>query len=279
MKQLPFRAYSYSKNGKQRKGDVLINKRNEDYKKVDIYRGIFITADGVGGYKEGRTASRHATLLIYDDMKGIYTYIKEHRLEDKNALDILVESVHDRNKYIYAWGKIPSAYRCGTTLDGMIIHSNKIFGVHVGDGTVYKIDTKRNIITPLTTPDKGMLNGLDELTSLEKDIVDSNIVSNYIGQEKITVQSYLESMSSSDVIIMATDGFTKKVHSDEILHAFNNDNTNKNCFDAGIKNLKELCRKPKMMAVLVNGLREKGYKVSSNIFYDDTTFIAIQKGD
>jgi len=278
MKTPEFKVYNYTRSGKRLTNGRYLNKINEDCRKTDIYRRIFITADGMGGHLEAKTASQHATLLVYDDMVNIQKIIRDRQFSDKEILEILSESVQERNKYIHAWSKIQSANNCGTTIDGIIIDAGKIFGVHVGDGTVYKIDTQKITIQTLTNTDKNIINGSENLSDLEKDLVYSNILSNHLGLEKVAVQTYVHELSKNDTIIMATDGFTKKVHPEEILQAFDGGYC---CypFNEGMKNLKEYCRKPQKMAAIVDNLRLREYHVSKGIFCDDTTFIAIQARD
>jgi PPM family protein phosphatase len=272
--KIPYDIHTYTESGARKEDNKYVKKRNEDCRKSDIYRGIFITADGIGGHSGARVASRHATLLIYDSLKEISRLIKVKQLSDSNIMNILNESILECNKYINVWGQyIQSLNNCGTTLDGILINSNKIFGVHIGDGTVYKFNTRKKEIHALTTTDKSDTVS-DGLSNIERDIVNPSVVSNYIGQEKIQICKYLEYMSNDDIILMATDGFTKKVHEEEIKQALS-----KPSFDEAFHELKKYCRKPEKMKDLVERLRSQRYHIHDNIFHDDTTFIMIRRND
>jgi len=269
-----FRMYNYTKCGKRKVGGRYVNKRNEDCRKADIHRGIFITADGMGGRPEAKITSLTATMLLYTDMVDTYNLIKKRKYIDDDILNIFKDTLQERNKYINAWSKLSSADGCGTTIDGVLIDMNKIYGVHVGDGTVYKINTLEKNMKALTSNDKDKIYGANELGDLERDIVYSRDVPNHIGLEKVKIDTYSEPMLPHDIILMVTDGFTKKVHPDEILDALT-----KNSFDDGINILKEFCNKPQKMKEVLKGLAQRNYNVATNIFYDDTTFIAIKLRD
>jgi len=204
-------------------------------------------------------------------MADMYKILQRQKTEDDEYIcEVLNTLVKRCNEHIHAWGQLPSAYKCGTTIDAVLIHDNKAFGAHVGDGTVYKLNTQDNTLKILTSTDKDRY--IDTLSSLENDMVNAGNISNYIGMDKISIYSFVEPISQSDIIIMATDGFTKKVHPDEIIDSFKNQS-----FEEGSMNLKRYCHSPKMMKELVQGLRQKDYEIGKNIFKDDTTFINIKR--
>ena len=276
MNSNPFKIHTYSKSGKLRINDKIINKKkeNEDSKKVDIYRGIFIVADGMGGHTGGKIASQHATLMLYQNMCDLLKIHIRDNLDDSLVKSLLSENVEDTNKFVYAISRLPHLSKCGTTIDAVMIHNAKLYGAHVGDGSVYKINTLNNSIDRLTSVDK-FTSFNNSLNPMEQELVFSKNVSTALGSETISIQDYMTEISHSDIILMATDGFTKKVHPDEMLESFKN-----KTFEEGVESLKKYCRNPKGMRQVVKNLKNKEYNINERyLFSDDTTFIAIKRND
>ncbi|MGV8141737.1 MAG: PP2C family protein-serine/threonine phosphatase [Candidatus Woesearchaeota archaeon] len=279
MRETPFYAYAYSKGGKRRvytpkiQRYPLINVNNADSYKTDVYRGIFITADGLGGYNGAMEASKYAVNIeLYPKMKKLHTLIMQKNIDETLILKKLESHIMNANDGVKSLGMTEHLKDCGTTIDAIILSDNVLFGAHVGDGSVFRIDTKNSRIKLLTEIDKD-INYDPGLSRLQNDILNFDKVAYCLGREYTPVQTYSEPISDSDIILMATDGLTKKVHPAEMLSSFSDKN-----FIEGVKMLKQYCRTPVKMLGEATEVSMKRKMIDKDIlFNDDTTFIAIRR--
>lgn len=268
----PLEVFNYSRCGKKYMLGRYVNKLNEDSRISDGYRGIFITADGLGGHSGAKMASDHAVRNSHLDMMNIIRSYNRNNLTDDKILERIAQSTDSRNAELVNLGRSDNVAGCATTLDLVIVLNDKIFGAHVGDGTVYKIDTVSGLYVELTERiriKKGLYPGFSDV---EYDIVESSEVAQCLGRQDTHAQLYQEMLSPSEVLLLATDGFTKKVHIDETVEAFMNHD-----FIQASYTLVNICKRPRKMAGLVQDLGSAGYHIAGNIFHDDTTFIAAHR--
>jgi len=275
----PFKSYHYSKNGKRKVKIPGTSKfrykdvENADSYKTDSYRGIYITADGMGGYEGAKIASQHATLYLYNELLKVQDLMKRRNIEEQETYNLLEAKVIETNELVCSFSNAPRLGECGTTMDGVLTYSDSVYGAHVGDGSVFKIDTRNNSIELLTKTDKGITNN-EGLSDIEYDLVNFAIVSNPLGRENLSVQTYSTMMNDSDIILMVTDGLTKKVHPEEILSSF----LGKDFMD-GVQMLRQYCRRPDRMRDIITDLSKRYDIDTDRLFHDDTTFIAFRRNE
>lgn len=280
-----FKVFAYSKNGKERiniqdsRRHTYIDKTNEDSYITDSYKGIFITADGLGGYDGADEASEYAVSFVYKNLISLKERIDTNKIQKGMIKFQLEDEINRTNERIAALSKIPEILNFGTTIDAMLITDKRVYGAHVGDGSVYKINDKIDSPRLLTLRDKDV-EKIRGLNNFQNDLVYFNIVSNYLGIRKVNIQVYSTALNKSDIILIATDGLTKKVHPKEIQESLSNKN-----FNEGINILKQYCQKPIMMQQVISKLKPQILRANPNcripkqFFIDDTTFIVIARSD
>lgn len=113
-----------------------VRENNEDFILVDDGAGIYIVADGMGGYKGGEIASREAALFML-------AYIKRAVLgndQTKVQRQGLINCFHEANRHITALSKKDARLvNMGTTAVVAIKVSNYCWVGHVGDSRAYLI--------------------------------------------------------------------------------------------------------------------------------------------
>lgn len=172
---MPFKLKAAKKTdvGRQRE-------QNEDYPYMfisdDQERGLFIVADGMGGYKAGEVASKLAVQKISESLKSFLVPLSEQptikltpvdmqtvkidpvkpggeaaqqskqqktrKLSEtptiKNIESQLKNAVNQANRAIIAYGEEQSAARgLGCTVTSALIQDDKVFVVNVGDSRTY----------------------------------------------------------------------------------------------------------------------------------------------
>ncbi len=111
-------SYSFTHNGQR--------SRNEDYCITDDLNGIYVLADGMGGYKGGEVACRIAATVCHD-------YIKSH-LDGQVDADDLIGFI--RMKLKDAIQTYPEFASMGTTLCCLFMQDGYVHAIHIGDSKI-----------------------------------------------------------------------------------------------------------------------------------------------
>lgn len=116
---------------------------NEDHFLLDVQRGLYVVADGVGGHKGGAKASRLAVTVVE-------AYLSRHVVEGiaglpreldrrHEARGMLVDAVEAANRAILqAAASSEELERMGCTLLVALVSGNKLYAIHVGDSRAYR---------------------------------------------------------------------------------------------------------------------------------------------
>lgn len=109
--------------------------------------GLYILADGMGGYNGGEIASSLAVEAVKNYIK---TNINSIQLDKDSILKLVKESMEYANKVVYEKSRQDKELEeMGTTLEVCLCMQNKVFIGHIGDSRVYRI--RKNFIRRLTT--------------------------------------------------------------------------------------------------------------------------------
>lgn len=179
--------------------------KNEDSVYAD--GTLFIIADGMGGHNAGEVASRMATDIISERLKGI----KENRREE------ITDAVAFANAEIYkaAEGQFSGM---GTTVDVCLFDGKSLHIGHVGDSRVYLLHDGE--LTKLTVDHSyvEMLLSKGEITREEADNYPmKNMITRAVGVSGgITTDYYEKSVSEGDILLLCTDGLTNAVSENDI---------------------------------------------------------------
>ncbi|MDE2304292.1 MAG: serine/threonine-protein phosphatase, partial [Gammaproteobacteria bacterium] len=125
-----------------------VREHNEDMIAAEPDIGLFVLADGMGGYNAGEVASGIA-------VKTIVNLVREAAgREDLAARDadtgltrrsiVLRDAIHRANKIIYHTSRTqPQCEGMGTTVVACLFHDNRVSIAHVGDSRLYRLRDNR----------------------------------------------------------------------------------------------------------------------------------------
>jgi PPM family protein phosphatase len=205
-----------------------IRDNNEDSFYVNDKFGIYIVADGIGGYKGGEIASKIATeylgkriskeleSLNFSDIKSI----KLLQNEENNILEIIKTLILETNCKIIKESLQKSLYNMGTTIVLAICFNNFFYLVNIGDSRGYIWSNKEKRLEQLTEDDS-LVNDMVKLgkISIEKsrDHRLKNVITKYLGStdfSKPIIQKI--NWSRNDMLILCSDGLTNMLEDKEI---------------------------------------------------------------
>jgi protein phosphatase len=239
--------------------------QNEDcpYKRIesseDGDRGLFIVADGMGGYKAGEVASQLAVETISKALDSFFKPIvdqptiklsstdisdpdatvklspitKEEKQQQTRKLsetslsqhieDQLKTSVQQANKAILQYGEKQSAARgLGCTLTAVLVDNEKAYIANVGDSRTYLL--RENDLIPITR-DHSLVARLVESKQIEPEDVYTHPQRNLIyrslgaGHKNIEVDIFHETLHPGDTLLLCSDGLWEMVRDSDLRKA------------------------------------------------------------
>jgi serine/threonine protein phosphatase PrpC len=188
--------------------------RNEDAYFADA-RGIFVTADGLGGHKFGEIASGLARDVIAQDLLSIGDELA------KDPRKILTRAVRKANNQIVSKTEAdPRLNGMGTTVVVGYLRNHVFHLANVGDSRAYAIRPPDHIRQ--LTRDHSFVQELVGLGSIDsaqaRNHPMSNILTQSLGQKANLWIDYAEvRVRSEDFLLLCTDGLTEAVSDQEIL--------------------------------------------------------------
>jgi protein phosphatase len=239
--------------GKQRE-------QNEDkaYKRIESLndgdRGLFIVADGMGGYKAGEIASQLAVETISRGLDSFFKPLPDQptiKLSIRNqdpdetvvqnpgpAADAkrtrklsetsmneateeqLKAAIQQANKAILRYGEQkPSAHGLGSTVTAVLIQNDHAFIANVGDSRTYLL--RGNVLQPVTK-DHSLVQKLVEANQIAPEDVYTHPQRNLIyrslgaGHKNIEVDVFQETVQPGDTFLLCSDGLWEMVRHQEL---------------------------------------------------------------
>src|SRR5438067_6142144 len=229
--------------------------QNEDspymYISDDKDRGLFIVADGMGGYQAGEVASKLAVQKISEALKSFLVPVAEQptiklaplpdqetikldspqmaeqaakqrktrRLPEtpvtKNVEEQLKAAIRQANKAILNYGEEQSSAReLGCTVTTALIQSDLAFIANIGDSRTYLY--RDSTLTPLTK-DHSLVYRLVEAKQIEPDDIYSHPQRNLIyrslgaGHKSVDPDVFHISLRPGDSLLLCSDGLWEMV--------------------------------------------------------------------
>ncbi len=200
-----------------------VREHNEDMIGAETDIGLFVLADGMGGYNAGEVASGIA-------VKTIINLVREAVMrEDLGARDaetgltrrsiILRDAIHRANKIIYHTSKTqPQCEGMGTTVVACLFHDNKVSIAHVGDSRLYRLRDNRfeqmtldhSLLQELV--DRGFYSQQEAQRATNK-----NYVTRALGVEQnVEVEIHEEVVQKSDYYVLCSDGLSDMIEDEDI---------------------------------------------------------------
>lgn len=184
--------------------------------------GLFIVADGMGGYNGGEIASRLAIISAKNYIENNFSKI-EHTKEELQKL--IKNAIEYANMVVYEKSKEDQELEgMGTTIEVVLAYNNRVYIGHIGDSRIYRI--RKNIIRKLTVDDSYVQKLVKDGTITKEEAKHhpkKNMLMKALGctsfvEPIVAVKGFLE----DDVIVITSDGLTNMVSDEEMLAIIEN---------------------------------------------------------
>lgn len=200
-------------------------RQNQDYVWVDESIGLFILADGMGGYEAGDLASKLAVHTVGQEITNRLK-LESPPFSASQIKTIFNAAIEKTNAVILqASCDAGQKRRMGTTLVILFVQAANAYISHVGDSRMYLI--RNNTITQLTEDHSWSAEIAKRLAKNKAQSgsappqVPLNILTQAIGQETLPKASFLkETIVPDDWLLLCSDGLWNMIDNDQILEAF-----------------------------------------------------------
>ncbi|MDF1616413.1 Stp1/IreP family PP2C-type Ser/Thr phosphatase [Petrocella sp. FN5] len=192
----------------------LVRNHNEDYyyvsdTPVGKLPNLYIIADGMGGHKAGDIASKKAIQHIVENVE---------KNSDWDVVQALENAVRVANKAIFDAGEENQNQKgMGTTIVACVIKDDTLFVTNVGDSRLYvyadgfeQVTLDHSVVEELYRA--GHISEEDRYNHPNK-----NMITRALGaEEDVKVDRFVRPLSSSDLILLCSDGLNKMLSDDEV---------------------------------------------------------------
>lgn len=178
--------------------------------------GLYIVADGMGGYNGGEIASR---LAITSAKNYIETNFSKIDHSKQSISELIKNAIEYANMVVYEKSKeLEELQGMGTTIEVVLVFNNRAFIGHIGDSRVYRI--RKEFIRRLTTDDSYVQKLVKDGTITKEEAIHhpkKNMLMKALGctsfvEPIVTVKGFLK----EDIIVITSDGLTNMVRDEEI---------------------------------------------------------------
>lgn len=188
-----------------------VREENQDDYLVDAGAGLFAVADGVGGLKDGRHASR----TVIEALTGLPGFSSLNELRDNFEAGV-ARANHALRLFVRDNGSA-----LGTTLAALLVHDHAILCAWAGDSRIYRL--RGQALTLLTDDHTEAAELLRQgtLTPEEARVWPRrNVITRAIGVEDTVDLDYKSgSIQPGDIYLLCSDGLTTHLSDAEILTA------------------------------------------------------------
>jgi len=200
-----------------------VREHNEDAIAWDPEIGLFVLADGMGGYNAGEVASGIAVKTIMNLVREAYA-VQDLSGHDKTSglsrpAIILRDAIARANKIIHQTSKTQEQCEgMGTTVVAGLLYDSKVIIAHVGDSRMYRLRADR---FEQVTLDHSLLQELVDrgfYTPEEAQrVTNKNYVTRALGVEPtVEVEIREEPVHRGDCLVLCSDGLTDMVEDEDI---------------------------------------------------------------
>ena len=178
--------------------------------------GLYIVADGMGGYNGGEVAS---TIAITAAKNYIETNFAETEHTKEKLQELVKNAIEYANMLVYEKSReVPELEGMGTTIEVALVHNNRVYIGHIGDSRIYRI--RKNFIRKLTT-DHSYVEKLVKDGTISKEEAKhhpkKNMLTKALGctsfvEPDVSVKGFLK----DDILVLTSDGLTNMVTDQEI---------------------------------------------------------------
>jgi protein phosphatase len=200
-----------------------VREHNEDMIGTEAEIGLFVLADGMGGYNAGEVASGIAVKTIINLVRDAVAREDLSVRDPETGLTrpsiILRDAIHRANKIIYHTSKTqPQCEGMGTTVVACLFYDNKMSIAHVGDSRLYRLRDNRfeqltldhSLLQELV--DRGFYSQQEAQRASNK-----NYVTRALGVEQnVEVEVHEEPVQKSDYYVLCSDGLSDMIEDEDI---------------------------------------------------------------
>ncbi len=200
-----------------------VREHNEDAIAAETEIGLFVLADGMGGYNAGEVASGIAVKTIMNLVRDALAREDLTANEPETGLSrpsiILRDAIHRANNIIYHTSRTqPQCEGMGTTVVACLFHDNRISIAHVGDSRLYRLRDNRfeqltldhSLLQELV--DRGFYSQQEAQRASNK-----NYVTRALGvEETVQVEINEDSVHPRDHYLLCSDGLSDMLEDEDI---------------------------------------------------------------
>jgi PPM family protein phosphatase len=192
--------------------------RNDDAYLVELDRGLFAVADGVGGRLHGDVASERAIEVVNAFFGADTTWPMEAGGKRDDVRAFFVAALKHANEVLRSESQQqPHDFRMATTFAGLLVDEDRVCIAHVGDSRVGRL---RDEQIEWLTQDHNMANAFIERGEPEqraRAMPNAKALTRALGLEaSIKVSALLMPLLVSDLFLVCTDGLYGTVPDAEI---------------------------------------------------------------
>ncbi len=200
-----------------------VRDHNEDCIEARPEIGLYVLADGMGGYNAGEVASGMATSLIADGLVEEWKLKEVDRLgrEEAKALSerLIREQIARANTAIFTTStNNPECAGMGTTLVVCLFHDNFVTVAHIGDSRLYRLrgesmeQVTRDHSLLQEQLDSGLITPEEAKLSQNK-----NLVTRALGIDPaVEPEVHVHEAQADDIYLLCSDGLSDMVEDEEI---------------------------------------------------------------
>lgn len=178
--------------------------------------GLYIVADGMGGYNGGEVASTLAVTTAKNYIENNFAQIEHTRekIEElvKNAIEYANMVVYEKSK------KVKMLEGMGTTMEVALVKDNRVYIGHVGDSRIYRI--RKNFIRKLTTDHSYVEKLVKDGTITREEALHhpkKNMLTKALGcMSFVEPDTMVKGFLKDDILVITSDGLTNMVKDEEI---------------------------------------------------------------
>jgi serine/threonine protein phosphatase PrpC len=210
-----------------------VRDHNEDAIGAQPDIGLWVLADGMGGYNAGEVASGIAVKTIIDLVTKACKTEKRSEIESGTGYMrqtiVLRDAIHRANKVINQTAQSqPQCEGMGTTLVASLFYDNKVSIAHVGDSRMYRLRGNR---FEQITMDHSLLQELVDRGFYSQEEAQRSTNRNYVTralgvEANVEVEVQEIDVQKGDYFLMCSDGLPDMVEDEDIhltISTFSND--------------------------------------------------------
>ena len=185
--------------------------------------GLFVLADGMGGYNAGEVASGIAVKTVMSLVKEAVEHQDMSSADPETGMArpsiVLRDAIARANKIIYQTAKTqPQCEGMGTTIVSCLFFDNRVAIAHVGDSRLYRLRANRfeqmtmdhSLLQELV--DRGFYSQAEAQRATNK-----NYVTRALGVEPtVEVEVHEQPVQKGDFFVLCSDGLSDMVEDDDI---------------------------------------------------------------